>query len=125
MLYFSFYDKAFPKEYRVFQIEMVIAPKSTYEDELSFVNAALDFLGDRVYKDIDMQAEHEGVHLKDGEYRDIVQHWIQTIEQSITINFDEIQKIQRIKCNHSDPLQDEFLIQTEDEYIMFLWSTAE
>ena len=39
-------------------------------------------------------------------------------------SFDDILNIQRIKCDSSDPYRDEYLVETQDEYIMFLWSVT-
>ena len=78
----------------------------------------------RVYVQQIQQADYEGMYLKDGDYGAIVEHWIESMDQSIELSFDDIIDIKRIKCSSYDPLRDEFLIETKEEYVMFLWSTT-
>lgn len=47
------------------------------------------------------------------------------MNQSIEIIFDEILNIRRIVLKNYNPLRDDFLIETEDEYIMFSWWITE
>ncbi|MCR5120235.1 MAG: hypothetical protein K6B44_11550, partial [Lachnospiraceae bacterium] len=70
------------------------------------------------------KADYEGMYLRDGDYGAIVEHWIESMDQAIELSFDDIIEIKRIKCSSSDPYRDEYLIETEEEYIMFLWSTT-
>ena len=77
-----------------------------------------------MYPGEDFKSEYEGIYLKDGEYKEIINRWIQSMDQSIEIKMDEIIEIQRIKCGSYDPYRDEYLIETAEEYMIFLWSTT-
>ena len=124
MLFFSFGNRAFNKEFSESNIYVVVSPKYEYEDELSFLDKAINFIGDKVYPGEDFKSEYEGIYLKDGEYKEIIDRRIQSMNQSIEIKMDEIIGVKRIKCNSSDPYRDEYLIETAEEYMMFLWSTT-
>lgn len=60
MIYFSFEDNAFNKDYRDSKIDIIISLKNNYKDPLSFLNAAFEFLGEKVYADKDIFAEYPG-----------------------------------------------------------------
>lgn len=124
MLFFSFGNRAFNKEFSESNIYVVVSPKYEYEDELSFLDKAINFIDDKVYPGEDFKSEYEGIYLKDGEYKEIIDRWIQSMNQSIEIKMDEIIEVQRIKCSSSNPYRDEYLIETAEEYMMFLWSTT-
>jgi len=124
MLFFSFGNRAFNKEFSESNIYVVVSPKYEYEDELSFLDKAINFIDDKVYPGEDFKSEYEGIYLKDGEYKEIIDRWIQSMNQSIEIKMDEIIGVQRIKCSSSDQYRDEYLIETAEEYMMFLWSTT-
>lgn len=123
MIFISFGNKAFNKDYET-NIDMVISPKSKYEDGFLFVKEALEYIDKQIYPGEGFLLDYKGLYLRNGEYRDIIEHWILSMSEAIEINFSEIIKIQRIKCEAVKPLQDEFLIETQDEYIMFLWGTT-
>lgn len=122
MVFFSFGNRAFNKEYSESLIYMAVAPKTNYSSKLSFLEKAIEFVNDKVYPGEDFKSDYEGIYLKDGNYTEIVKQWISSMNQSIEIVFDDILSIQRIKCSTSDPYRDEYLLETNDEYIMFLWS---
>ena len=124
MLFFSFGNRAFNKEYSESNIYMIISPKEKYNSKLAFLEAAVDFVNEKVYPREDFKSDYEGMYLKDGEYRNILKKWIDSMNQSIEISFDDILNIQRIKCDSSDPYRDEYLLETQEEYVMFLWSVT-
>ncbi len=124
MIFFSFGNRVFNKEYSESNIYMVVARKDRYTDPIDFLNKAVSFIDEKVYPGEDFKADYEGMYLKDGEYRDIVERWILSMDKSVEIKMDDILNIRRIKCDSSDPYRDEYVLETKDEYIMFLWSTT-
>lgn len=124
MVFFSFCGRAFNKEYCESNIYIVIAAKEYYKTSLDFINNAVEYINDKVYPGENFKSDYEGIILKEGNFVDIVKHWIDSMNQSIEIKIDDITNIQRIKCNNSDSYRDEYLIETATEYIMLLWSTT-
>lgn len=124
MLFFSFGNRAFNKPFAEANIYMIVSPKNKYSDQMDFLNDAVAFVDEKVYPGDDFKADYEGMYLKEGNYHGIVKQWIESMDQSIEIVFDEIICIKRIKSDSSDPYRDEFLLETKEEYIMFLWSTS-
>ena len=122
MLFFSFGNRAFNKSFSESNIYMIISPKDKYSAPMVFFNEAVVFVDEKVYPGEDFRADYEGMYLKDGDYHGIVKRWIESMDQSVEIAFDEIISIKRIKCDSSDPYRDEFFLETKEEYIMFLWS---
>ena len=49
MLFFSFGNRAFNMEFSESNIYVVVSPKYEYEDELSFLDKAINFIDDKVY----------------------------------------------------------------------------
>ena len=124
MIFLSFSGGAFNYRYSESNIYLVMAPKEDYGNPQEFMEKAIKYIDEKVYPGEDFKADYKGMYLKDGNYGDIVQRWIDSMNQSIEVKFDEITKIQRIKCDGSDPLRDEFMIETSREYVMFFWSTT-
>lgn len=67
--------------------------------------------------------EYEGEHLKEDLYKNIIFKWILAMNERVDIKIEDINKIFRVKCDAYDPFRDEFIIETNDEYILFLWAT--
>lgn len=125
MIFFSFNDKVFNKEYKHSNIYIVISGRDNYDNAFNFIDKAVEFVNDKVYPGENFKSDFEGVKFKEGLYEDIIKHWIDSMDESIEIKFDDITNIHRIKCNNSNPLRDEYLVETPTEYIMFLWSCTE
>lgn len=68
--------------------------------------------------------EYDGISLKTGKYDEIVNRLIERFNERVDVKFENIQNIFRIKREVYNPLVDEFIIETDDEYIMFLWATT-
>ena len=124
MLFLSFGNRAFNKEYGESNMYMITSPKDKYSDPLDFLSKAVTFVDEKVYPGEGFKIDYEGMYLKDGDYGAIVERLIVSMDQSIELSFDDIIDIKRIKCSSYDPLRDEFLIETKEEYIMFLWFTT-
>ncbi len=124
MIFFSFGGKAFNKEYCETNIYIIIASKKDFNSQIDFLNRSIAFVNDKVYPGEEFASDYEEMSLKEGEYEEIVERWIDSMNNQIEIKFDEIKGIKRIKCNNYDPHRDEYLIETDCEYIMFLWSTT-
>lgn len=125
MMFLSFSSGAINKDFRGAVIDMIMAPKGKYERPMSFLEDAIKFVDEKVHPEDGFKSDYEEISLKQGDFRIIVERWIASMDQAVEINFDEVLDIQRIKCRTSNPYRDEFLIETNDEYIMFLWSTAD
>ena len=124
MIFLSFGNRAFNKEYTESNIYMIVSPKGKYSDPLDFLTDAVAFVDEKVYPGEDFKADYEGMYLRDGDYGAIVEQWSESMDQSIELSFDDIIDIKRIKCISYDPLRDEFLIETKEEHVMFLWFTT-
>lgn len=121
MIFYSFANRAFNKDCEEVEIYMVTASKISYGSPQEFCKQAVAFIDDRLFPNEYHAREHRDICLKDGDYENIVKHWISLMSQSIDIYFDEIQSIRRIKSETSNPTQDEFLIETKEEYVLFRW----
>ena len=124
MVFLSFSGGAFNYKNSESNIYMVVAPKEDYDNPKDFLEKAIKYIDEKVYPGEGFKTDYEGMHLMEGNYGAIVQHWIDSMNQSIEVKFDEVTGIQRIKCDGYDPYRDEFVIETSREYVMFLWSTT-
>lgn len=124
MVFFSFGNLAFNQARSESTIDMVVASKEKYKDVDSFLDSAVTYLDAKIYPDSETKQEYEGAILKDGNYNDIVRQYIEQMDKKVSIEFDDIQKIRRIKFAHDRYLREEFIIETVSEYIMMAWSTS-
>lgn len=124
MLYYSFGSLAFNCKSGESMIDMVISGKSKYNNADTFLADAIRFIDEEIYPGEGIKEDYSGAHLKEGLYKDIVMQWIDSMNEKVAITFSEIQKIYRIKLEQYDPMRDEFVLETADEYIMFSWSTS-
>ena len=124
MVFFSFGNLAFNLVNSESTIDIVVASKEKYKDANSFFDSAVLYLDEKIYPGDNIKQEYEGAVLKDGNYNDIVRHYIELMDQKVMIDFDDIQKIQRIKFAYGGFLREDFIIETDVEFIMFSWSTS-
>jgi len=124
MLYFSFGNLAFNDKSSESMIYMVASGKSKYDNEDAFFVDAIRYIDEEIYPGEGIKEDYSGAYLKEGLYKDIVMQWIASMNEKVEISFDEIRKTYRIKLNHYDPMRDEFILETADEFIMFSWSTS-
>ncbi len=121
----SFENKAFNKGYGGVEIDMIFAPKAKYDDAMQFLEAAIKRTDEDIYPGCSELRDFEGLTLREGNYNAIVEEYISSMNESIEMIFDDIHNIRRIVLKNYDPLRDDFLIETEDEYIMFSWWITE
>ena len=124
MISYSFGNLAFNNEYGENTIEMIVSAQNRYKTPEEFFRAAIRFLDEVVWTGYNVAAEYNSASLKDGNFGDIVQKWLNSMDEKVEINVDEIIKIYRVKRATYDPLVDEFLIETRNEYILLLWATS-
>ena len=124
MLYFSFGNLAFNGKSSESMIDMVISGKSKFDNAEAFWVDAIRYMDEEIYPGEGIKEEYNGAYLKEGLYKDIVMQWIASMNEKVEISFDDIQKTHRIKLDHYDPMRDEFVLETADEFIMFSWSTS-
>lgn len=124
MLYFSFGNLAFNGKSSESMIDMVVSGKGKFDNADAFLVEVIRYLDKEIYPGDDIKEDYSGANLKEGLYKDIVNQWIASMNEKVEISFDEIQKTYRIKLDHYDPMRDEFILETADEYIMFSWSTS-
>lgn len=124
MLYFSFGNLAFNGKSSESMIDMVVSGKSKFDNADVFLVDAIRYIDEGIYPGEGIKEDYQGAYLKEGLYKDIVMKWIASMNEKIEISFDDIQKTYRIKLDHYDPMRDEFILETADEFIMFSWSTS-
>ena len=124
MLYFSFGNLAFNGKSSESMIDMVVSGKGKFDNADAFLVEAIRYLDKEIYPGDGIKEDYSGANLYEGLYKDIVNQWIASMNEKVEISFDEIQKTYRIKLDHYDPMRDEFILETADEYIMFSWSTS-
>ena len=124
MLYFSFGNLAFNGKSSESMIDIVISGKSKFKDADAFLVDAIKYMDEEIYLGEGIKEDYNGAHLKEGLYIEIVMRWIASMNEKVDISFDDIQKTYRIKLDHYDPMRDEFILETADEFIMFSWSTS-
>lgn len=124
MLYFSFGNLAFNGKSSESMIDMVVSGKGKFDNADAFLVEVIRYLDKEIYPGDGIKEDYSGAYLKEGSYKDIVNQWIASMNEKVEISFDEIQKTYRIKLDHYDPMRDEFILETADEYIMFSWSTS-
>lgn len=124
MLYFSFGNLAFNGKSSESMIDMVVSGKSKFDNADAFLVEAIKYIDEEIYPGEGIKEDYQGAYLKEGLYEDIVMQWIASMNEKIEISFDDIQKTYRIKLDHYDPMRDEFVLETAEEFIMFSWSTS-
>ena len=124
MLYFGFGNFAFNDKSSESTIFMIVSAKCRYNEPQKFLTEAFRYLDEKIDPGYNTAAEYEGASLKEGQYLNIVEQWISTMNERIEIQVSDILKTYRIKHAQYDPFCDEFLLETANEYILFHWSTA-
>lgn len=124
MLFFSFGNLAFNIQSSEQTIDMVVDSKSKYSAVEDFLTAGIKYLDESVYPGDGIAIEYDGISLKAGKYDEIVSRWIDGLNERVEVKIENIQNIFRIKRNVCNPLVDEFVIETDDEFILFLWATT-
>ena len=124
MLYFSFGNLAFNGKSSESMIDIVISWKSKFKDADAFLVDTIKYMDEEIYLGEGIKEDYNGAHLKEGLYKEIVMRWIASMNEKVDISIDDIQKTYRIKLDHYDPMRDEFILETADEFIMFSWSTS-
>lgn len=124
MLFFSLGNLAFNIQNSEQTIDMVVDSKSKYNSVDDFMFAGIKYLDETVYPGDGIAIEYDGSSLKTGKYDEIVNRLIERFNERVDVKFENIQNIFRIKREVYNPLVDEFIIEADDEYIMFLWATT-
>lgn len=124
MLFFSFGNLAFNVQGSEQTIDMVVDIKSKYRTVDDFMSAGIKYLDESAYPGCGIAIEYDSISLEIGEYDEIVSRWIDGLNERVEVRIENIQNIFRIKRAVYNPLVDEFIIEADDEYIMFLWSTT-
>ncbi|MGN0246319.1 MAG: hypothetical protein ACI4DK_10185 [Lachnospiraceae bacterium] len=124
MLFFSFGNLAFNVQNSEQTIDMIVDSKSKYNTVDEYVSAGIKYLDESVYPGDGIAIEYDGISLKTGKYDEIVNRWIDALNERVEVKIENIQNIYRIKRKVNNPLVDEFIIETDDKFIMFLWATT-
>lgn len=124
MLFFSFGNLAFNSKASESMIEMIVSAKNRYDNPQSFFESAVKYIDEDIYPGEGIKEDYDGAYLKEGLYADIVRKWISSMDEKVDIQMDEVVKTYRIKLPYYEPMKDEFILETADEYIMFSWSTS-
>ena len=124
MIYFSFVNLAFNSKSSESTINIVISSKSRYGAPGIFAEAAIGFLDEKIYPGDGIKDDYPGMKLRAGLYENIVREWISSLDKIVDIQADNIIRTFRIVTDQFDPMRDEYILETEDEYIMFLWCTS-
>lgn len=124
MLFFSFGNLAFNVQNSEQTIDMIVDSKSKYNTVDEYVSAGIKYLDESVYPGDGIAIEYDAISLKTGKYDEIVNRWIDGLNERVEVKIENIQNIYRIKRKVNNPLVDEFIIETDDEFIMFLWATT-
>ncbi len=106
-------------------IELLASSKEEYRDARSFLIDAVRYLDNVIYPSYGVKEEYDNYILRDGDYLNIVIERLSLAYQMTDLNMDEIQVIRRIKKQIFDSLVEEYLIETQDDYILFIWTVAE
>ena len=124
MLFFALGNLAFNIQNSEQTIDMVVDCKNKYNSVNDFMSAGIKYLDEAVYPGDGIAVEYDGISLKTGEYDEIISRLLEGFNERVDVRFENIQNIFRIKRAVYNPLVDEFIIETDDEYIMFLWATT-
>ena len=124
MLFLSFGNLAFNIQSSEQTIDMIVDSKSKYSTVDNFMSAGIKYLDESVYPGDGIAIEYDSIILKTGKYDEIVSSWIDGLNEQVEVKIENIQNIFRIKRKVYNPLVDEFIIETDDEFIMFLWATT-
>lgn len=124
MLFFSFGSLAFNVQSSEQTIDMVVDSKSKYSTVYDFMSVGIKYLEESVYSGDGIAIEYDGISLKTGKYDEIISRWIEGLNKRVDVKIENIQNIFRIKREVYNPFVDEFIIETDDKFIMFLWETT-
>ncbi len=107
------------------KIDMIISEKTPFGSSTLFMTEVISFLDNEIYPECGVDFDYKGFHLKEGLYADIIDQRIQLMNQKSEIKIQNVKKTYRIKRTAYNPNCDEFVIETDKEYIAFLWSITE
>ena len=124
MLFFSFGNLAFNVQCSEQTIDMVVDIKSKYRTVDDFMSAGIKYLDESAYPGVGIAIEYDGISLEIGEYDEIVSRWIDGLNERVEVRIENIRNIFRINRMVDNPYVDEYIIETDDEFIMFLWATT-
>ena len=124
MVFLYFGSDAFNYKSSESSIRTIIVAKEKYGSPQDFFESAIAYIDEEIDTEDDIRAEYDGAYLKEGLYEKIIKQWISSMDKKIEIAFNNIIKTYRIKRTTYDPNIDEFVLETEDEYILFLWATS-
>ncbi|MCR4604449.1 MAG: hypothetical protein K5639_00430 [Eubacterium sp.] len=122
MFYFYFGNTEAKKKSKESTIDMLICPKGKYADPKSFFEGAIACLDEKIYNGRKTEIDFEKAEIEEGEYMDTVNKWVEHTNKKMAIKIDNIRKTYHIKHKVYNPLRDEFILETDDEYVLFLWS---
>lgn len=106
-------------------IDLIISPKADFCNPAGFLKAAIQYLDKITDPGEDILADYDGAVLKEGNYTDIVKNLVQNTDLETDMHILEVQQSFRIKFPEYEPLREEFVLVSPDEYVMFAWSSTE
>ena len=126
MIYFSFGDQLFKKNYRSCRIDIVIASKPKFDSPYAFLEEAAEMLVSKLNRDEYCHLQSKDCFLKLGAYSSIIEHWISSLHEDAEIVIDDIQYTFRVKNpGYLNPCEDVYVVSTPNEYMLFIWSTSD
>lgn len=103
---------------------MIIADKRDFTSPKMFAKEAFEYLNEIIYPGENFYDEYTGFSLREKAYENIIKDKISGMNQKVSIYFEKFKKTYRIIKNIKDPLCEEFVIETEKEFILFLWEVT-
>lgn len=97
---------------------------SIVKANIVLMSVGIKYLEESVYSGDGIAIEYDGISLKTGKYDEIISRWIEGLNKRVDVKIENIQNIFRIKREVYNPFIDEFIIETDDKFIMFLWETT-
>ena len=122
MFYFYFGNLEAKKKSKESTIDILICPKAKYSEPKGFFEGAINYIDQNHRQGLASQYNFATSEIEEGDYLDTVHKWIEHTNKKMIVKIDNIEKTYHIKHKVYNPLRDEFILETPDEYVLFLWS---
>ena len=122
MFYFYFGNMEAKKKSKESTIDILISPKAKFSEPKEFFEGAINYIDTNIRSGLAGQYNFGAAEVEEGQYMETVEKWIEHTNKKMSMKIDNIQKTYHIKHKVYNPLRDEFILETPDEYVLFLWS---
>ena len=100
-----------------YETRILVSRKDKYETPDAFMKGVIDYINENEM--------YEGAYLKSGNYEKIIRDYLSLPDINAEIKIEDVISTYRIKRNEYDPYNEDFIIETGDEFIAVMWWLSE